>query len=171
MFLQPKANEKKYVITHITAGGKKHEAPEGYVYIKPEVLGKKKADEAKKQTPGVTFAGLFRPERNADYLLRSTGLYILDFDSVLRLDCARKAVCADSNVVLVFISITGSGLKVCVRGPAVRTAREYSANYERIAMMKSPAWALQSEVDRATKDCSRLCFPRASRSHPRRWRR
>ena len=158
VYFQPKESEKRFLITHLKVGREEYEAPEGYLYIKPEVLGKKKADEAKKQTPGVVFAALFKPRRKADRMLRSTGLYPLDFDGVRDLDAALEVIRADPNVVIVFISITGSGLKVCVRGPSARNATEYSENYERIAALKSRAWGLQAEIDRPNKDCSRLCF-------------
>ena len=158
IIIQPKGNEKKFVITGIKVGGETHKAPDGYAHIKPEALGKKEADAAKKEIPCVTFAGVFRPERNADYLVRPTGLYILDFDAVRDLATTLKVIRADSNVAIAFISITGSGLKVCVRGPIARTSVEYCQIYERLAALKSNAWGLQAEVDRATKDCSRLCF-------------
>jgi phage/plasmid-associated DNA primase len=155
---QPKGNEKRFVITHIIVGGKKYEAPAGYVFVKPEAHGKKRADEAKKKMPGVTFAGFFQSARNGDYFMRATGLYPLDFDVVADLTTAWEGVCADKHVVCAFISITGSGLKVCVRGPIARTATEYSEFYARIANWRAKAWDLLAEVDRATKDCSRLCF-------------
>ncbi|MEI8291877.1 MAG: BT4734/BF3469 family protein [Verrucomicrobiota bacterium] len=158
IIIQPKGNEKKFVITGIKVGSETHKAPDGYAYIKPEVLGKKKANAAKKEIPCVTFAGVFKPERNADYFVRSTGLYILDFDAVCNLATTLKHIRADSNVAIAFISITGSGLKVCVRGPLARTSIEYSQIYACIAALKSKAWGLQTEVDQATKDCSRLCF-------------
>jgi hypothetical protein len=158
VFAQPKGNEKKFVVTQIEVDGEKRAAPAGYVYIKPEVLGKKKADELKKRTPAAIFAGFFNPERNSDYFLRATGLYPLDFDGVNDLDAVRALVCADENVACAFISITGSGLKPCVRGPSARTAFEYSEYYERIAVLKAKAWGLRTEIDRATRDCARLCF-------------
>ena len=158
VYTQPKLSEKKFVVTHIKLDGEQHVAPPGHHYFQPEAFGKKKAGEAKKQTPGAIFAGLFQPERSVDYLMRSTGLYLLDFDIVPNLAAASKVIRADPNVVLEFISITRTGLKVCVRGPVARTAIEYTEYYERIAVLKSTAWGLQAELDRQTTDCSRLCF-------------
>ena len=97
-------------------------------------------------------------ERNTDFFMRSTGLYILDFDFVSNLVEVWNIITRDPTVAIAFVSITGSGLKICVRGPLARNAIEYSENYERIAALKSQAWGLQTEIDRATKDCSRLCF-------------
>jgi hypothetical protein len=159
VYAQPKGNEKRFVVTRIKLeDGERRDVPEGYVYQKPEVLGKKQADGAKKRTPAVTFAGFFQPERNSDYFLRASGLYPLDFDAVTDLNVVWRLVTRDKNAVCAFISITGSGLKVIVRGPLARNAIEYSAFYEAIAVLKAKAWGLATEIDRDTKDCSRLCF-------------
>ena len=155
---QPKGNEKRFIITAINWNGQRFPAPEGYVYKAPEVLGKKLADDAKKDIPAAIFAGYFKPDRNADNMVQSTGLFILDFDHVDNLERVAALIKKDVNVFLCFISITGSGLKVCVRGPATRNAVEYSAAYERIAAAKAKQWGLKAEIDRPTKDCSRLCF-------------
>jgi len=66
---QPKGNEKRFIVTQIKLDGETRDVPPGYLYAKTYVLGKKKADEAKKRTPAVTFAGFFNPERNGDYFL------------------------------------------------------------------------------------------------------
>ena len=158
MTTQPKGNEKRFIITAIKWNGQQFPAPAGYVYKAPEVLGKKQADDAKKDVPAAIFAGLFKPERNADNMVQSTGLFILDFDHVDNLERVMKLIRKDPNVFLCFVSITGSGLKVCVRGPVTRNAVEYSAAYERIAEAKAKQWRLKAEIDRPTKDCSRLCF-------------
>ncbi len=158
VFAQPKGNEKKFVVTHFEVDGEKREVPPGHVFFKPEVLGKKTADDLKKRTPAALFAGVFGPERNSDYFLRATGLYALDFDGVDDVSTVLTRLASDRNVALAFVSITGSGLKSCVRGPSALTAIEYSDHYERIATLKAKAWGLKAEIDNATKDCARLCF-------------
>jgi hypothetical protein len=155
---QPKGNEKKYVVTGVKFGSELRAVPPGFSYIVPPVLGKKKADEIKKRMPGVTFAGVFQPERNTDYFLRACGLYFLDFDAVKDLGGAWKTICEDTNVAVAFVSVTGSGLKVGVYGPHATNSAEYAEIYERIAELKAQEWKLVTEVDRATKDSARLCF-------------
>lgn len=155
---QPKGNEKKFFFAKVIVGGSERECRDGFPYRPPEVLGKKQASEAKKRLPCFTPAGVFHPERNSDYLVQATGLYPLDIDTVKNMSEARQRIQLDPNAALVFVSITGSGLCVCVRGPVCRTAAEYSANYEAIAVAKSNEWGVEAKMDDATKDISRLRF-------------
>jgi len=98
------------------------------------------------------------PERSGDYMIRATGLYPQDVDTVQDMAAARKTVESDPEVALVLESVTGSGLCVCVRGPITHNAKEYSAVYEKIAAAKSAQWKLSGKLDTQTKDCNRLRF-------------
>jgi hypothetical protein len=70
----------------------------------------------------------------------------------------RNRISRDPHAPLVFASITGTGLRVCVWGPKARNADQYEEFYKAIAQSKSKEWGLEAKLDRATFDCSRLCF-------------
>jgi len=159
--LQPKGNEKLCFIEKVIVDGKEYDVRAkvgNVVFHRPHDLGKAKADEAKKRTPGVTLAGVFLPQRNKVHLIRATGLYPLDLDGVEKVEETRIRIREDPHAVVIFGSITGSGLRVCAFGPAARDADEYERLYKQIAAAKSKAWRLEAKIDKATFDCSRLTF-------------
>lgn len=155
---QPKKNEKVFYLTALRVGGEEYPC-ERTRYHDPVAMGKDKAKDVKmKQVPGVTFAGIFDPHRDASYLYQTTGLYTLDADALDDVKAVYKHIVKDPSVVLCFRSITGSGLKIVVYGPRVSTAEEYTTVYNRIFALKGREWGIADRLDVATKDCSRLCF-------------
>lgn len=155
---QPKGNTKLFNITALKLDGVIHPIRQQVVYHPPNVLGKARANDAKKWTPGVTFAGLFLGQRNKNYLARATGLYPLDLDGIENLAEIKGRISQDEHVPIVFTSISGTGLRVCVWGPVARDAAEYERLYKSIAERFCRIWRLETKLDEATYDCSRLCF-------------
>lgn len=64
----------------------------------------------------------------------------------------------ETPVPILFTSITGTGLRACVWGPVARNAEDYQKYYQAIANKVCRRWGLESKLDAATYDCSRLCF-------------
>jgi hypothetical protein len=108
------------------------------------------ANDLKKTLPGVTFCGTFN-ERQAKKLIQSSGLAILDFDSVEDLVGLRNELMADSYVYSMFTSPRGNGLKALIKIPQVRDDAEFKTYF----------FALQAKytnADPSGKDISRFCF-------------
>jgi hypothetical protein len=155
---QPKGNTKLFYVSALVVAGVSHPIRERIVYHLPHVLGKARANDAKKWTPGVTLAGLFLGQRNKNFLAQATGLYPLDLDGIENLADVKANISQDKNVPIVFNSITGTGLRACVWGPVARDAEEYERFYRSIAERVCRTWGLEAKLDEATYDCSRLCF-------------
>lgn len=108
------------------------------------------ANDLKKTLPGVTFCGTFI-QRRANKLLASSGLVILDFDSVESVSDLRATLMGDEFIYSVFVSPRGNGLKALVRIPIVKDDAEFKTYF----------FSLQAKypnADPSGKDISRFCF-------------
>lgn len=155
---QPKGNVKLFYISSLIVDGASHPVRQRVVYHQPHVLGKARANDAKKWTPGVTLAALCLGLRNMQYVARYTGLYPLDLDDTSDVpDLAERAV-KHPCVRLVFTSITGSGLRVCALGPVARDPEEYKKMYQKISDKLCRELGVESKADESTFDPARLTF-------------
>ena len=118
--------------------------------------GKAAYNRAKATLPAVTFGGVFHPSRGNAYLQRHSGIVHGDLDHLDDVLAVKHAICGDPRTAYVFISPSGSGLKLGVRVDLVPDDAGYkhawhtvSAEYERLY---GGRW------DASGKDVSRLCF-------------
>lgn len=122
-----------------------------------EALRKLQGDDYKKQKnylPAFTPSGTFT-ERKTSGIKKHSGILSIDIDGLnnpKELQAAKENICADKFVLSVFISPSGTGLKVFIRIDETKHAECFTAlqNY------------YESEyglvIDKACKDISRLCF-------------
>lgn len=117
--------------------------------------GKAAARPAKDSLSAVTFSGLFNGPHKADCLTEHTGLLIVDFDDLAdRLQAARTAIEHDPHTKTVFVSPTGSGLKVLVRIPADPAGHERA--FDTVARYFQDQHGLTA--DASGRDVCRLCY-------------
>ncbi|MBT3709654.1 MAG: hypothetical protein HOG19_09450 [Gammaproteobacteria bacterium] len=117
--------------------------------------GKKAAEPLKKNLPAILFSGRFS-ERNDAGIQQHSGILVADLDELGTEDIAalRDKLKEDPHVIFIFLSPTGSGLKVGFRVPddADRHAGSFAAVD---AHMKQE---YGEDIDPACKNLSRLCF-------------
>lgn len=155
---QPKENTKLFFVSALVVDGTSYPVRERIVYHIPQVLGKHRADDAKKATPGVTLAALCLGQRNMNYVGGFTGLYPLDLDDTADVPQLRSLAVEHPCVRLVFTSITGSGMRVCALGPVARDPEEYKKLYKNISEKLCREWGVESKADDSTYDPARLTF-------------
>jgi hypothetical protein len=155
---QPKGNAKLFYVSGLTVNGVSHPVRQRVVYHIPHVLGKARANDTKKWTPGVTLAALCLSQRNMNYVARYSGLYPIDLDDTLDVPQLRRMAIEHPCVRIVFTSVTGSGMRVCALGPVARDPDEYKKFYKRISDKLCHEWKVESKADEATYDPARLTF-------------
>ena len=155
---QPKENTKLYYIQALKINGHWRPIRQRVVYFVPQVLGKERANDTKKWTPGVTLAACCISRRHMHYVGRYTGLYPLDLDGTDDVPDLRRRAIAHPWVRLVFTSITGSGLRVCALGPAAKNADDYKSIYRRLSDRLCQQLGMQNKADDACHDPARLTF-------------
>jgi hypothetical protein len=110
-------------------------------------------DKLKKKLPAALFSGTFTVRSTAG-LAQHSGLICADLDSLgPDLDCVRKKIEADPHTLAVFLSPSGTGLKVLLRCNPLRDHRE-SFNAARRHFRER----FGLEIDGTCSDVSRLCF-------------
>lgn len=129
---QPKKSEKVFYLTVIRVNGAEYPVDKRVVYEDPETLGKRKCEDTKRQLPGVLFAAVFDPSRDKDFFRQHTELYPLDADHVAEPAALRRLVSRHPSVFAAFLSATGNGLPILVRGPRVTDKDDYDDVYMRI---------------------------------------
>jgi hypothetical protein len=144
----------RYVLESIRTGNYARQV--GHVREILATQGKGAYDKAKAYLPAVTFGGVFFPSRGNTHVQKHSGLAHGDLDHIADIIAAKRAICRDPRTAYVFVSPSGSGLKLGVRIPIVANDAEYkrawaavAAEYERLYGI---AW------DQSGKDVSRLCF-------------
>lgn len=109
----------------------------------------------KRAAPGVLWAGRFE-RRRGDSLIAHSGLLVLDLDGLTadRIAAAREKLTASAHVAALFLSPTGTGLKVLLKVPAdpARHAASFSAGAALVRELTGV------EADPSGKDVARLCF-------------
>lgn len=115
--------------------------------------GKEAAAALKLQLPGFLFSGTFS-ERNAKALLRHSGLICADLDCLGNTTASiKEQISADSHVLGVFVSPTGTGLKVIFRCDPEKPHKETFAALEHYV-----AETFGLAIDQACSDVSRICY-------------
>lgn len=104
----------------------------------------------KQLLPVVTFGGEFT-RRGNDYLKKSSGLMILDFDKLDDVLAKKELIIKSVNVFACWISPSGNGLKALIRIPGVKDDREYKQFFKQINNKFK-------DVDPSGKDIARACF-------------
>ncbi len=106
----------------------------------------------KKKLRAYTWAGLFS-QRSKDNLIESSFLACLDFDGVKDVQQTKATLTTDPFVFCVFLSPSGTGLKVLIKIPSCINDKRYQEHYG--ALLEYFAYF---NPDQSTKDISRLCF-------------
>ena len=116
---------------------------------------KEEARPAKEQLKAALFSGTFS-YRNNDSLKVYSGLLCADLDNLPESDLTglRDKLDADKRVCAVFLSPTGTGLKVLFR--VAGDASRHHQNFLAVRQHVKDAYGLP--IDEACKDVSRLCF-------------
>ena len=110
-----------------------------------------------------TFAGVFPPKkRQAAHLGHHSGYIVLDIDDIqpLTLYALIAHLKNRDDIILAFLSPSGTGLKVIVRiSPIPQNADEHKAAYKAVLKhFKDLAQKYQFTFDQSGSDCSRLCY-------------
>jgi hypothetical protein len=122
-------------------------------------VGSPERAELKKGLDYVTPSGIFTRRANTALEIPSW-LLVLDFDHLPDVAAARAALLADAelapDLVLLFTSPSGDGLKILVRADPTATHLDNFRAYE--AYLGRTYGALGLMPDKAGKDVSRACF-------------
>ena len=81
----------------------------------PKATRKEISQQKLELFPAITFGGTFGGTGKSEDLLEMSGLIVLDFDHVERLEEVREELENDIQTYLLFISPSGDGLKVIVK--------------------------------------------------------
>ena len=116
-----------------------------------------------KELPAVTFSATFpKGKRKAQHLLRHSGLVTIDIDGLTaeQIPDLLAALAQMPQVVLAFISPSGTGIKAIVRvDPIPLNDLEHKGAYAAAkAFFDNLATEFEFEIDTSGKDCSRLCY-------------
>ena len=116
--------------------------------------GKDGVSELKKRLPGVLPSGKFDRRSNSG-LVAYSGLLCADLDDLgNRLSDLRWKLINDPHVWALFLSPTGTGLKVWFR--VGNDANQHAANFAAVQRWCRQLYGV--EIDPACKDVARLCF-------------
>ena len=110
------------------------------------------AAELKERLPGIMFSGLFS-KRSAKGLKAKSGLICADLDKVENIEAVRVKIQRDPHTLAVFVSPSGTGLKVLLRIDPEREHLESFTATERYFLK-----TFEVKIDPFCKDVCRLCF-------------
>jgi hypothetical protein len=111
---------------------------------------------AKNKLPAFTFAGTFAPSRSIPHLQQHTGIVHGDLDHIPDVAATMQALAADPHTVYVFVSPSGTGLKLGVRGLVVTDDAAYKHAWQAVADAYRRLYGVR--WDASGKDVSRLCY-------------
>lgn len=102
--------------------------------------------------PYVTFGGTFKT-RNTKDIISLSGLMCFDFDHIDSPETLKATLSGDDNILLMFTSPSGDGLKVVYRDPMEED--DYSSQYDKLKEYFRDKYGLQAD---STNDIARACF-------------
>lgn len=105
-----------------------------------------------KKLPYVTFAGVFTARKN-DAVVTLSGLMCFDFDHINNPERLKQRLTRDDNVVMMFTSPSGDGLKVIYIDPLEED--DYKSQYEVLKEYFKKEYRIDADK---TSDISRACF-------------
>src|ERR1035437_5024801 len=103
----------------------------------------------------ITFGGTFGGTGKSEELLEMSGLIVLDFDHVERLEEVRQELENDIQTYLLFISPSGDGLKVIVKHN-LKDHLKWQYLYQELEEYFANKYYLVT--DKSGKDISRMCY-------------
>jgi predicted P-loop ATPase len=115
---------------------------------------KTKQQELKKTLPAVTISGLFKQNRKIESLLKHSGFICLDFDNISNIESVKILLEKDEYTYALFISPSGTGLKMIVRIP--NNPAYHKIYFNELKTYYSDKYKLK--VDIQCNDISRLMF-------------
>src|ERR1035437_1895128 len=105
--------------------------------------------------PAITFGGTFGGTGKGEELKEMSGLIVLDFDHVERLNEVRQELENDITTYLLFISPSGDGVKVIIKHD-LKDASKWQYLYQEIEEYFANKYYLVT--DKSGKDISRMCY-------------
>ena len=112
--------------------------------------------ELKKNLFAATFGGAFNGRRNTQSILSATGIIVADLDHLQGVEDTFKLLVQDDNILFVFRSPSGEGLKCGVRAEGILNDEDHKRLYAAVSRYFLDVYGL--EIDRACKDICRLTF-------------
>lgn len=113
----------------------------------------KNQKEIKKTLDYVTPGGTFHPYRQADYCQERSGLIVIDLDDVENLYATKIQLEQDPYARMIFVSPSGTGLKVLV---AIETTKEHKDYFNDLSFYFQREYNLKP--DSSGSDISRACY-------------
>jgi hypothetical protein len=119
---------------------------------------KQSADRLKKKLPWFTPSGVFTPNRKASDLKQHSGLFVFDFDDLKPDDLPelKQRLIQSGHVRAVFISPSGTGLKVLIPGEPATTETSHKEEFQRLRIWIEEF--IPHHIDESGSDVSRACF-------------
>jgi predicted P-loop ATPase len=115
---------------------------------------KNEIDKLKKSLPAVTISGVFQNGHKKDLLVSHSGLIQIDLDKVSNIEAVKAEIEKDQYTFAVFLSPTGTGLKIIVVIPD-KTDLHENVFY---ALEKYYLSKYRLTIDKTCKDVCRLMF-------------
>jgi hypothetical protein len=117
---------------------------------------KKEISEMKiKYFPAITFAGTFGGTGKSEELIKMSGLIVLDFDHVERLEEVRQELENDITTFLLFVSPSGDGLKLIIKHD-LKDPLKWQYLFQELEEYFANKYYLVT--DKSGKDISRMCY-------------
>ncbi|HEU0273181.1 MAG TPA: BT4734/BF3469 family protein [Candidatus Udaeobacter sp.] len=148
---EPQDHDVETILSAIRAGGKSKQLIER---IRKVAWDKAGAAQLKGKLPAFTWSGRFT-KRSNDALVEHSGLICADLDNLGdELPIVRAQLESSPYVWVIFLSPSGTGLKVIFRVPAdvARHAGSFRAIEKHVMELTG------KQIDQACKDVARLCF-------------
>jgi hypothetical protein len=121
----------------------------------PKATRKEISQQKLELFPAITFGGTFDGTGKSEELKEMSGLIVLDFDHVERLNEVRQDLENDITTYLLFISPSGDGLKVIVKHD-LKDASKWQYLYQELEEYFANKYYLVT--DKSGKDISRMCY-------------
>jgi hypothetical protein len=121
----------------------------------PKATTKQKNCQKLISFPALTFGGTFGGTGKSEELLEMSGLIVLDFDHLERLEEVRQKLENDISTHLLFVSPSGDGLKVIIKHN-LRDVSKWQYLYQELEEYYFQKYDLST--DKTGKDISRMCY-------------